>query len=118
MEKNEKEQQQRRMEWMMMEMQLHMEKNEKDKAIKSHYNVLKNNLPKFVITMFNGTHIDWVRFWSKFKGKIDIFELSAFSKFSYLPALISSKIRVLIDGMHFAGESFIRVKSILAIMYR
>ena len=42
----------------MMEMQLHMEKNEKDKAIKLHYNVLKNNLPKLVITKFNGTHID------------------------------------------------------------
>ena len=42
----------------MMEMQLHMEENEKDKAIKLHYNVLKNNLPKLVITMFNGTHID------------------------------------------------------------
>ena len=43
---------------MMMEMQLHMETNEKDKAIKLHYNVLKVNLPKLVIARFNGTHID------------------------------------------------------------
>ena len=58
MEKNKIEQQQKRMELMMMEIQLHMETKEKDKAIKLHYNVLKVNLPKLVIARFNGTHID------------------------------------------------------------
>ena len=43
---------------MMMEIQLHMETKEKDKAIKLHYNVLKVNLPNLVIARFNGTHID------------------------------------------------------------
>ena len=46
MEKNKIEQQQKRMELMMMEIQLHMETKEKDKAIKLYYNVLKVNLPK------------------------------------------------------------------------
>ena len=41
----------------MMEIQLHMETKEKDKAIKLHYNVLKVNLTKLVIARFNGTHI-------------------------------------------------------------
>ena len=58
MEKNKIEQQQKRMELMMMEIQLHMETKEKDKAIKLHYNVLKVNLPKLVIARFSGTHID------------------------------------------------------------
>ena len=62
-------------------MEIHMETKEKDKAIKLHYNVLKVNLPKLVIARFNSTHINLARFWNKFKGKIDIFKLSAFSKF-------------------------------------
>ena len=52
------EQEERRMEWMVMEMKLHMKKKEEDKATKSDCNVLKVKLPKLVITRFNGTHID------------------------------------------------------------
>lgn len=28
-------------------------------------------LPKLKITKFNGTHIDWFRFWNQFKAEID-----------------------------------------------
>ena len=52
------EQEERRMEWMVMEMKLHMKKKEEDKATKSDCNVLKVKLPKLVITRFNGTNVD------------------------------------------------------------
>ena len=48
-----------------MEMQLHMNKKEEDKAIKK----LKVKLPILVITRFNGTHINSFRFWNQFKEK-------------------------------------------------
>ena len=75
-----------------MEIQLHLRKKEKDKAIKSDCNVSKVKLTLIisiylVITKFNGTHIDWVRFWNQFESETDRPELSAVSKFSYLKEL-------------------------------
>ena len=51
-----------------MEMQLHMNKKEEDKAIKK----LKVKLPKLVITRFNGTYINSFRFWNQFKREIKV----------------------------------------------
>ena len=110
------EQEERRIEQMMMEMQLYMKKKEEDKAIKSHCNVLKVKLPKLEITRFNGTHIDWDRFWNQCESKIDRPELPAVSKFSYLQEVISLKVRVIIDGLTFTNEVCIRAKNILISM--
>ena len=68
----------------MMEMKLHMKKKGEDKALKSDCNVLKVQFPKLLITRFNGTHINWFRFWNQFESEIDRSELSTVSKFSYL----------------------------------
>ena len=84
---NATEQEERRMEQMMMEMQLHMKKKEEDKTINSDRNVLKAKPPKSVITRFNGTHIDSFRFWNQFESEIDRSELSAVSIFSFLKEL-------------------------------
>ena len=47
---------------------------------------IKEKLPKLVIIKFNGTHIDWIRFWNQFEAEIDKsnLPLSSISKFSYL----------------------------------
>ena len=58
----------KRMERIVIEMQLHMNKKEEDKAIKK----LKVKLPKLVITRFNGTHINSFRFWNQFKREIKV----------------------------------------------
>ena len=68
---NTTEQGERRMERMMMEMQLHMKKKEEDKPIKLDCTVLKVKLPKLVINRFNGTHIDWFRFWNQFESEME-----------------------------------------------
>ena len=104
---NATEQEERRMEWMIMEIQLHMKKKkEEDKTIKSGCNVLKVKLPKLVIIWCNGTHIDWFTFWCQFKSEIDISEFPAVSKLSYLKEFIL-KVRVIIDGLHFTTEGYI-----------
>ena len=63
---NATEQEEGRMKLMIVEMQLDMKKDE-DKAIKSDCNALKVKLTKLVITRFNGTHMNWFRFWNQFE---------------------------------------------------
>ena len=90
-------------------MQLHMKKEEEDKAIKSDCNVLKVKLPKLVITRFNGTLIDCFRFWNQLESEISRSELSAVTKFSYYKELISPKVTVIIDRLFFTSEGYTRL---------
>ena len=96
-----------------MEMQLHMNKKEEDKSIKT----LKVKLPKLVITRFNGTHINSFRFWNQFKREIDWSKMSGVSKFVYLRELIFRKVKIIIDELPFTSESYTRAKNILICKY-
>ena len=69
---NATEEEERRIEEMMTEMQLNMKKKDEYKAIKSGCSVLKVKYSKLVITRFNGTHIDRFRFWNQFQDEINI----------------------------------------------
>ena len=73
----------------------------------------KVKLPKLFITKFNGTHLDWFRFWNQFESDIEKSELSPKSKFSYLKELVSLKVWSLIDGLPFTTEGYTRAKNIL-----
>ena len=99
--KNATEEEEGIMEKMIMEMRVHMKKKEDDKAIKPDSKV---KLPKLIITTFNGTHIDWFRFWNYLKYETDRSELSDVSKCFDLKELISSKFRVIIDGLRFTNQ--------------
>ena len=44
-------------------------------------------LPKLVISKFQGTHIDWQRFWSQFETEINKSDIPQVTKFSYLKEL-------------------------------
>ena len=44
-------------------------------------------LPKLVITKFDGTSLDWFRFWNQFESETDKAEIGPVSKFSYLKDL-------------------------------
>ena len=101
-----------------MEMQLNVKKKEEeDKAIKSECIALKVKLPKLLIMRFNGTHIDWFRVRNQFESEADRSELSAVSKFSLLKELILLKIRVIINGLPFTSEGYMRAKVILISNY-
>ena len=62
----------------------------------------KAKLPKLIITKFQGTHIDWQRFWSQFEAEIDHAEIGQVAKFSYLKELLIPKVRLVIDGLPFS----------------
>ena len=70
-------------------------------------------LPKLVITKFDGTSLDWFRFWNQFESEIDKAEIGSVSKFSYLKELLIPRVRLLIDGLPFTSEGYSRAKSIL-----
>ena len=71
-------------------------------------------LPKLVITKFNGTPQDWLRFWNQFEAEIDKPQVAAVTKFSYLK---EPKVRNAIDSLPFTVEGYERAKSILKSKY-
>ena len=70
-------------------------------------------LPRLHITKFEGTHIDWFRFWNQYQAEIDRSELHPVSKFNYLKELLAPKVRLLIDALPFTSEGYLRAIAIL-----
>ena len=73
----------------------------------------KVKLPKLVITKFQGTHLDWQRFWGQFAVEIDKSDIGQVTKFSYLKELLVPKVRAVINGLPFNSEGYTRAKNIL-----
>ena len=103
-------------------MQMEMKKKEEEKKEDSSLNdckFSKTKYPKLVITMFDGTHFDWFRFWNQFKSQIDKFELFQvlIFFFFYLKELVILKVRLWIDSLPFTSEGYMRAKNILMTKY-
>ena len=78
---------------------------------------IKAKLPKLVITKFNGTHTDWIRFWNQFEAEINKSNLLSISKFSYWKEILEPKVHLLVDGLPFNTESYNQVKNNLTSRY-
>ena len=74
-------------------------------------------LPKLVITPFNGSYHDWLRFWGQFSAGIELADIPDVMKFSYLKELVEPKIRTCIDGLPFTTEGYKSAKKILEEKY-
>ena len=70
-----------------------------------------------MITKFDGSFMDWPRFWGQFSETIDKTSVAAITKFSYLRELLDSKIRRTIETLPFTAEGYNRTKSILTEKY-
>ena len=70
-------------------------------------------LPKFIITKFYDTSLDWFRFWNQFESEIAKAKIDLVSNFSYLKRLLILRVRVFIDGLPFTPERYSRAKSTL-----
>ena len=77
----------------------------------------KVKLPKLVITKFNGTFTDWMRFWNQYEAEIDKSDISPVSKFSYLKELLIPSVRAMIDALPLTLEGYERGKQILKSKY-
>ena len=60
---------------------------------------INSKLPDLHISKFQGTHLDWVRFWGIFETQIDQSCMKAEAKFSYLKEFVVAKVRTIIDKL-------------------
>ena len=88
----------------------------RNEIVKSDQKV-RVKLPKLKITNFEGTALDWFRFWNHFETEIDQVQISPISKFSYLKKLLVPKVRLLRDRLPFTSDGFARAKLILTSRY-
>jgi hypothetical protein len=100
-----------------LEMKQEYEKKMEEARMKSATKGNNAKLPKLVITKFQGTHLDWQRFWGQFETEIDKAEISQIAKLSYLKELLVPKARTYIDGLPFTIEGYERATTILKTKY-
>jgi hypothetical protein len=100
-----------------MQMKHDYEKKPMEESKSSKGNLSKVRLPKLVITKFQGTPLDWQRFWSQFETEIDKAEITQVANLTYLKELLVSKVRMSIDGLPFTSEGYERAKNILKTKY-
>ena len=106
-----------------LEQQLYYEEQLKEKRKGSHgqktgkEHKVNTKLPKLVITKYNGTHADWLRFWNQFEAEIHAADIPAVTKFAYLKELVDPKVRTGIDGLPFSSEGYERARNILKSRY-
>ena len=92
---------------------------EKDNKSKSEreQNLPQVKFPKLTVSKFEGTPLDWQRFWIQFEYEIDRSEFPQVTKFSFLKEMLKPKVRVLVDGLPFTTEGYDRAKNILKSKY-
>ena len=78
---------------------------------------MQAKLPKLVISKFNGSPMDWPRFWGQFSENIDQSAIAPVTKFSYLRELLEPKVRQTVEALPFHAEGYNRAISILKDKY-
>ena len=74
-------------------------------------------LPKLEISKFQGTFLDWTRFWNQFETEINKAKLTQVAKFSYLKELLVPSIHASIDGLPFTTAGYEWAKHVLKTKY-
>ena len=75
---------------------------------------IQAKLPKLMITKFDGTYMDWPRFWGQFTEAIDKTGAQPITKFTYLRELLDVKVKRAIEALPFTAEGYNRAKNILS----
>ena len=74
-------------------------------------------LPKIEIKRFEGSYLDWPRFWGQFTETIDKAEIAPINKFTYLCGLLGPKVKAAVEALPFTAEGYNRARSILLSNY-
>ena len=74
-------------------------------------------LPKIEIQRFEGSNLDWPRFWGQFTETIDKAGIAPINKFTYLCGLLGPKVKTAVEALPFTAEGYNRAKSILLSNY-
>ena len=78
---------------------------------------IQARLPKLEIAEFDGSYMDWLRFWGQFEEIVDKTNVANISKLAYLRGLLCKKVRKSIKALPFTAEGYNRAKSILKTTY-
>ena len=78
---------------------------------------IKTKLPDLQISKFQGSHLDWVRFWGLFETQIDKAPMNDEAKFAYLKEHVVPKVRVTIDKLPLSTEGNAKAKKMLKERY-
>ena len=74
-------------------------------------------LPKLEISKFEGSIMDWPRFWGQFDEAIGKSSIAPISKFTYLPELLGPKVKRCVETLPFTPEGYNRAKAFLKDKY-
>ena len=109
---------------MQFEMKLHQLKldseavsTQKNKKNAGNATYIDAKLPKIEIARFDGSPLDWPRFWGQFIETVDKRSVAVVIKFAYLCGFLSPKVKTVIEGLPFTPEGYNRAKSILEERY-
>ncbi len=91
-----------------------IQKNDKNAENASYIDA---KLPKIEIAQFDGSPLDWPRFWGQFIETVDKRSVAPVNKFAYLCGFLSPKVKTVIEGLPFTPEGYNRAKSILEDKY-
>lgn len=70
-------------------------------------------LPKLVITKFDGSYMDWMRFWGEYSETIDKTNIAPVTKFTFLRELLCEKAKKTIEALPHTAEGYNRALSLL-----
>ncbi|XP_028404087.1 uncharacterized protein LOC114526759 [Dendronephthya gigantea] len=88
-----------------------------EKKLEAAEKRVKTKLPELQISKFQGTHLDWVRFWGLFETQIDKAPMKDEAKFAYLKEHLVPKVRITIDQLPLNSEGYAKVKRMLEQRY-
>ena len=99
-----------------LEMKRMFEKGLEEAKMKTASQCNSAKLPKLVISKFQGTHLDWQRFWGQFKTEIDKADINPITKLSYLKELLIPKFMhlLMVHAWHFF---FINIQFVLSPIF-
>ncbi len=78
---------------------------------------IEARLPKLEIAEFDGSYMDWLRFWGQFEEIVDKTNVASTSKLAYLRGLLCKKVQKGIEALPFTAEGYNCAKSILKSTY-
>ena len=70
-------------------------------------------VPKLVIIKFNGSFMDWPRFWSQFSEPIDKSSVLPVTKFTYLRELLDDRAKKTMEALPHSPEGYNVAKAIM-----
>ena len=100
-----------------LRMQSELANSAKPKPEAQEFHNQSAKLPKLVISKFEGSYMDWPRFWGQFTEGIDKSPIAPITKFTYLLELLSPKIKICVESLPFSPEGYNRAKAILQDKY-